>query len=116
MWWLLLVGFPIGVSSAQILLKLAAGRFGTQLSLWAAMTDPMLVGAVGLYAALGLVWFVILKHVPLNTAYPFVALSFVVTPLLAWHVLGERPAGLYFLGIGLICLGVAVTQRAVHAN
>lgn len=116
LWWLLLIAFPVGVGSGQILLKLAARRLGPDISIWTAATDPMLIGAVGLYGALGVIWLMILKHIPLNTAYPFVALSFLVTPLLAWRVLGERPVGLYFLGIALICVGVAITQKAVHAG
>jgi drug/metabolite transporter (DMT)-like permease len=97
------------------MLKLAARRIGADASIWTVATEPMLLGAVGLYGALGVIWFLILKQIPLNTAYPIVALSFVVTPLLAWLVLGDRPMGSYFLGIGLICIGVAITQRAAHA-
>lgn len=114
--WLMLLVFPVGVSGGQIMLKLAAQRIGQGTSIWAMATEPMLIGAVGLYGLLGLVWFLILKQIPLNTAYPFVALSFAVTPLLAWQVFGERPAGLYFVGIGLICAGVAITQRAIYAS
>jgi undecaprenyl phosphate-alpha-L-ara4N flippase subunit ArnE len=114
--WLLLLAFPVGVGGGQIMLKLAARRMATDAPLWMALLDPVLLGAAALYGALGIVWFIILKHIPLNTAYPFVALSFVVTPLLAWQVLGERPVGLYFLGIALICAGVAITQRAVYAG
>ncbi len=114
--WALLIAFPIGVGGGQILLKLAAARIAPGSSLWVIMTEPVLLAAVALYGALGVIWLLILKQIPLNTAYPFVALSFVVTPLLAWHLLGERPVGAYFLGIGLICIGVAITQRAVYAG
>lgn len=113
--WILLIAFPVGVGVGQVMLKLATRQLGPEPTFWTAATEPVLLGAVGLYGALGFVWLLILRQIPLNTAYPFVALSFVVTPLLAWQFLGERPAGLYFLGIGLICAGVAITQRAAHA-
>ena len=114
--WALLIAFPIGVGGGQVLLKLAAARIAPGASLLAIATEPVLMAAVALYGTLGIVWLLILKQIPLNTAYPFVALSFVVTPLLAWQVLGERPVGAYFLGIGLICIGVAITQRAIYVG
>lgn len=113
--WLLLA-FPIGIGGGQIMLKMAAQRMRPEAPLTAIATDPVLLGALSLYALLSLVWLFILKELPLNTAYPFVAFSFAVTPMLAWTLLGEKPDGLYFLGIALICTGVVITQRAVHAG
>ena len=113
--WLLLLAFPIGVGTGQVLLKMAAQRIQSGLSL-ALLANPLLVGAVALYGVLGIVWMFILKQVPLSIAYPFVAVSFVVTPLLAWPMLNDRPGNLYFVGIAFICLGVAITQRAAHAG
>jgi drug/metabolite transporter (DMT)-like permease len=113
--WILLIAFPVGVGAGQVMLKLAAQKLKLGLHP-ALLLDPLLVGAVGLYGALGVVWIFILREIPLNTAYPFVALSFVVTPLLGWFILNDRPSGSYFLGIALICVGVAITQRAVHGS
>jgi drug/metabolite transporter (DMT)-like permease len=115
MLWILLILFPVGVGGGQILLKMAAQRLQSGLHP-ALLLDPMLIGAVALYGTLGLVWLYILKEIPLNTAYPFVALSFAVTPLLGWFILNDRPNGYYFLGIALICVGVAITQRAIHGS
>jgi undecaprenyl phosphate-alpha-L-ara4N flippase subunit ArnE len=113
--WFLLLAFPVGVGAGQVLLKIAAQRMQPGVSL-ATVSDPLLWLAAGLYGALGVIWILILKQIPLSTAYPFVAVSFAVTPLLGWLLLGDKPAGLYFVGIGLICAGVAITQRAVHAG
>lgn len=112
--WVLLLAFPVGVGAGQVLLKIAAQRMQRGVSL-ATIADPMLLAAVGLYGMLGVVWILILRQIPLSTAYPFVAVSFAVTPLLGWLLLGDKPNGAYFVGIVLICLGVAITQRAVHA-
>lgn len=114
--WILLVSFPIGVGVGQVLLKMAAQQMQVRHSVMEIVTNPLLIAAFSLYATLGVVWLLILKELPLSVAYPFVALSFAVTPLLAWLVLGDKPQGLYFLGIALICAGVAVTQRAIHAS
>lgn len=113
--WALLLAFPIGVSAGQVMLKLAAQQIGPRATVASALS-PMLVAAITLYGLLGLIWLVILRYIPLNTAYPFVALSFAVTPLLAWLIFGDRPATLYFVGIALICAGVVITQRAVYAG
>lgn len=112
--WIMLLVFPVGVGGGQILLKIAAQRIQPGAP-WLMALNPMLVAAAVLYGLLGLIWLLILRQIPLSTAYPFVALSFAVTPLLAWLALGDKPAGLYFIGIALICLGVAITQRAVYA-
>jgi drug/metabolite transporter (DMT)-like permease len=114
--WVMLFAFPIGVAAGQVLLKLSAQQVQPGASLWTLATNPLLASGVALYGALGVLWIIILQHLPLNTAYPFVALSFAITPLLAWVVLGEKPGSVYFLGIALICTGVALTQRAVHAG
>jgi drug/metabolite transporter (DMT)-like permease len=112
--WFLLLAFPFGVGAGQILLKMAAQRIQPGASL-ASLMDPLLLAAVGLYGLLGLVWLLILRQLPLSNAYPFVAVSFAVTPVLAWMALGDKPQGPYFVGIALICLGVAITQRAAYA-
>jgi drug/metabolite transporter (DMT)-like permease len=110
---ILLLAFPFGLGAAQVLLKMAAQRI--QPGAWiASMTDPLLFAAVGLYGLLGVIWLLILRELPLSIAYPFVAVSFAVTPVLAWTALGDRPQGLYFVGIAFICLGVAITQRAAY--
>ena len=113
--WVLLLAFPFGIGAGQVLLKMAAQRMHAGISL-ASMADPLLVGAVALYGVLSLIWLLILKQLPLSIAYPFVAISFVVTPLLAWVLLDDRPGGLYFVGIAFICIGVAITQRVAHAG
>lgn len=113
--WFLLLAFPLGVGAGQVLLKMAAQRMQMGVSL-SALADPFLIGAVTLYGMLGLIWLLILKQVPLSIAYPFVSVSFVVTPLLGWTLLDDRPGGLYFVGIAFIGVGVAITQRAAHAG
>jgi undecaprenyl phosphate-alpha-L-ara4N flippase subunit ArnE len=113
--WLFLLAFPLGLGGGQVLLKLAAQRMQPEFSL-AQIVNPLLGAAVGLYGLLSIIWILILRQVPLSVAYPFVAVSFIVTPLLAWTILNDRPGGLYFVGIAFIGIGVAITQWAAHAS
>lgn len=113
--WIILILYPVAVGAGQILFKLAAQRLRPGASIWVQATEPMLLAAFALYGALAIVWILIVRELPLSAAYPFVALSFVVTPLFAWLLLGEKLNPAYLIGIAFICTGVIITQRAVHA-
>lgn len=49
-------------------------------------TEPWYVATILLYRALSVTWIWILTAVQLPIAYPFIALSFVIPPLLAYLV------------------------------
>jgi drug/metabolite transporter (DMT)-like permease len=109
--WLLLMAYPLAVSAGQLMFKAAALRLPAGDVSAKAMLSPWLIAAYSLWVLLSLMWLFIIREVPLNRAYPFVALSFVVTPLLAWTVFDERLDIRYGLGITLIVAGVILTQR-----
>lgn len=113
--WIVLIIYPMAVGFGQILFKLASQRLRPDQPVWVQVTEPMLVAAVTLYGALAVVWVLIVRELPLSAAYPFVALSFVFTPIFAWLVLGEKLNPSYMIGIAFICAGVIITQRAAHA-
>ena len=81
-----------------------------RLSLTMALTMPlaMLAGGLGAYALSMLCWFLALRHLPLNYAYPMLSLSYVLVYLAAvalpWF--GEPAGMLKSCGILLILLGV----------
>src|SRR5579863_5597209 len=52
-------------------------------------TSPFVLGGLGLYGLGAVAWLTVLSRVPLSLAYPLLALSYAVTPVLAWVVLGE---------------------------
>lgn len=99
----------------QIMFKMASGQLHgmtgvplPRLALAIAI-NPWFIGAILLYGALSVTWVWILAAVPLSTAYPFVALSFVITPLLGHLVFGDpfglnQIAGLVLLLIGLFLI------------
>ncbi|MEM9085228.1 MAG: EamA family transporter [Pseudomonadota bacterium] len=113
--WVVLIVYPLMVGIGQILFKLASERITPDQTVLQRALEPMLVSAFGLYAALAVVWLLIVRELPLSAAYPFVALSFVFTPMLAWILLGEKLNFTYLIGILFICAGVVITQRALDA-
>lgn len=64
--------------------------------------------ALAIYAAATLLWIHVLRDLDLSRAYPIMALSFVVVPLASAWLYGDRLSGPYFVGVILICAGVAV--------
>ena len=53
-------------------------------------------------------WTWLLGRVPLNYAYPIVALCFVLVPLMSWLFFGERAGPMYFVGLLFIVIGIAI--------
>lgn len=78
------------------------GLIGSVLTTWKAM--------LGLVCFVGssLFWLVVLSRVPLSTAYPFVALSYLIILGFSTLVLHERPPLLTWSGAGLIMTGIVL--------
>jgi drug/metabolite transporter (DMT)-like permease len=107
----LLLLYALGMSIGQLMFKAASNAFARQglpFSPAGVMMNPWLLGGVLLYAVLTLLWVVVLTRIPLSHAYPFVALSFIFTPLGAALVFGEVLTLNYALGIALILSGLIV--------
>jgi len=73
---------------------------------------PAFYAGVTLYGVATLLWVWILSRVPLSQAYPWVALAMSAVPILAVALFHERFDSSYWLGVGLVVLGVFITQRA----
>ena len=107
----LLVAYAAGMSGGQVLFKMAALRSGAgDGSLWdrllGLICNVYFIAALVLYAGFAVLWVWILSVIPLSRAYPFVALAFVLTPLLAGFLFGDAIsfrliAGLLFILCGL---------------
>ncbi len=78
------------------------GLIGSVLTTWKAL--------LGLVCFVGssLFWLVVLSRVPLSTAYPFVALSYLIILGFSTMVLHERPPLLTWSGAGLIMTGIVL--------
>jgi len=110
---LILIVYSLGMACGQILFKLAAKSIqggGLEPSILSYINVYLILG-VGLYFGLTVLWVWLLRFVPLSEAYPFVALAFIFTPLLATFIFGEKLSLNYFGGLALIACGILVIAR-----
>lgn len=111
----ILLTYSVALAGGQVLFKLAALRF-TPAARWsdnvvALAFNPYLVVAVLLYALLSVVWVWVLTFVPLSIAYPFVALTFVLTVAAGALLFGEAVTVRLVLGGVMIIAGLIVITR-----
>jgi drug/metabolite transporter (DMT)-like permease len=100
------------IASGQILFKLAAEeskRAGDNLL--AGWLTWSFLGALFIYGAATLLWVWVLRHLPLNVAYPFFALAFIIVPVLAHFFLNEPLSVRHLIGGALILAGVVVASQ-----
>ena len=101
----------LAISIGQILFK----RTGLQIETTGTAFDAQVLltgmGALVLYAGASLLWIFLLRFVELKLAYPIMALSFIITPLLAQLFLSEKIGGQYLFGMALIIAGIVVITR-----
>ena len=106
----LLLAYAAGMAGGQLLFKAAALRYASTAPLGerllSLVQNVYFLAAIVLYVALTVLWVWILTFTPLSRAYPFVALAFAVTPLLAGFVFGEAVTARLMLGIGFILCGL----------
>lgn len=99
-----------GIAIGQLLFKRAATALSPQDGWWALATNGWLWAALVLYGLTTLLWVWILRHAPLNIAYPFMGLAFLIVPLLAWWLLGEPLTWQTIAGGALILAGVSLAS------
>lgn len=104
-----LIAFAFLLASGQMLLKAAALKLnepsadGLILSL---LKNHWLMLGVVLYGVSTLLWVWIVRSTPLNLAYPFVALGFVIVPIGSYFFFKETVSLGYYPGALLIIAGV----------
>lgn len=107
---LLLTAYAGGMSAGQLLFKMAANSYATAdggVGRFLALSHNLyFLSAVGLYAGFAFLWVWILSFTPLSRAYPFVALAFALTPLLAGSLFGETISLRLIIGLLLILAGL----------
>lgn len=100
----------LAISAGQILFKLAARAAGGGEGFPWGLVNIYLLAALVVYGAATLLWLWLLKTLPLNVAYPFVGLAFVIVPLLGMWVLNEPLDWRHLAGGALIATGIAVAS------
>lgn len=58
------------------------------------------------YGVATIIWTMVLRTLPLSTAYPFVALAFILVPLVGVVMFGEKFTTTQWLGTALIFVGI----------
>jgi drug/metabolite transporter (DMT)-like permease len=105
-----LCGYALGMTGGQILFKLAALRLSQDGSAvergFGLLQNGYFVLALAAYLILALIWVWILSFTPLSRAYPFVALAFVLTPVLGGVLFGEALSVRLLVGIAAILCGL----------
>lgn len=99
------------ISTGQLLFKLASGHLDFRRPLADPRGPAILAVALAIYGFATLLWVAVLRHAPLSRIYPIMALSFVLTPIGGMVFLKEPIAPTYWVGVGLILIGLLVISR-----
>jgi drug/metabolite transporter (DMT)-like permease len=106
----LLCAYALGMTAGQILFKLASSSFAGSAPLpekaLSLLHNGFFLTAVVFYLLLTVAWVWILSFTPLSRAYPFVALAFAITPLVAGLSFGEALTPRLLIGIVVILCGL----------
>lgn len=107
----LLLSIPVMIAVGQILFKLTSEKLASnEASFASVLINPVFILALGIYGSATLLWIYVLKVTPLSYAYSFMALTFVIVPLMAALWLGETLTLRYGVGATLIIAGLVVVQ------
>lgn len=109
-----LLSFVALLSCGQILFKISAlgmaGENGFGAFRRLALAPSFYLG-LGVYALATIIWIWILREVPFSKAYPFVILTFVVTPILGAYFFQESLTLRYFVGMFVLIVGLAIMSN-----
>ena len=101
-----------GIATGQLLFKCTADSQALSGSYLHPRTLIWLLSALVLYGVTTFGWIWTLQQGPLSRLYPWMALAFVLVPLLSAVLLGERLQMNYWIGVSLIVAGVSIAVRS----
>jgi len=76
--------------------------------MFAPLLGPLLSVALAMYAVAMLLWLQVLAKILLSVAYPMLAVTYAIVPVLATIFFEEKIGEFHFLGIAFVLLGVAI--------
>ena len=100
-----------GIATGQLLFKCTADSQAISGSYLHPRTLLWLVSALLLYGITTFGWIWTLQQGPLSRLYPWMALAFVIVPMLSAVLLGEELKPSYWVGVGMIVAGVSIAVR-----
>ena len=96
----------------QILLKYAMLKHGeitfSPQGILLLLLEPRLLIALVMYATALLMWLHVLSKTSLSTAYPMLAITYILVPVLSLFCFGEKIHQFQWIGMFLILAGVAI--------
>ena len=115
---ILLIMLSIGMAiTGQLFLKMGMDRIGRvetnalASSLLRMATSPIIIVGLFCYATSAVIWMIVLSHVPLSYAYPFLGLTYVAMLFLTKYVFMESIPPWRWAGTLLIFIGVLVSAK-----
>lgn len=102
------------IAGGQLMFKSAASQWKVDGWSWTTLKgflSPVMIAALVVYGLATVLWVYVLRSVPLSAAYSIFALAFLVVPLLAHFVLGERLSANVLIGGLIIVAGIVVAVR-----
>jgi len=101
-----------GIAVGQILFKFTAESLNVTGSYWQPTTARWLISALMLYGITTFGWIHTLQRGNLADLYPWMALAFILVPLLSAVFLGEKLSLSYWFGAAMIVAGVTIAIRS----
>ncbi|MBV1837394.1 EamA family transporter [Acetobacter estunensis] len=98
-----------GIAIGQILFKISASGLKKAGTMFDVPSLAVLTAALALYGITTIGWVWVLQRAELGRVYPFMALAFVIVPVLSHFFLHESFNRQYMLGVGLIIAGIVVS-------
>ncbi|MBP8924988.1 MAG: EamA family transporter [Pseudomonadales bacterium] len=95
---------------AQVMMKAGASA-SVKVAMSTGRAYGLIAAALLLYLLAAALWIHVLRQVDLTQVYPFMALSFVIVPLLSIMFLGEQIDFRYATGVLLIIGGILLCSR-----
>ncbi len=108
-WFFLFLSLGLGVAG-QLLLKKGVGAPG---GMW---QSPAVWVGFGAYGIGSLIWLAVLSRLPLNLAYPVLALGYVLVVVASRFLFGERITWSKAIGCTLIVVGVWILAMGFPAK
>lgn len=103
------------MASGQLLFKRVGMILSVGSNFYSSVTSRDLIvmfgGALLMYFVATVLWVLVLRELPLNKAYPFMALSFVLVPLFSHFYFGDSLNWNQLLGSALIVGGMVLSVR-----
>ena len=106
----------IGMSSAAVQGALAQSEQSLFRTAIVIATSPLIILGLSCFIFSAVVWLLVLAHVDLSTAYPFVGLGLVITVASGYFILGEPMSATKLVGVAAIVFGVVLIGVSVSSK